>query len=386
MMSKILNLENDNLPEELKAAFDEIQQPRTPYALKHFVVGAHHTEEQRYAQCVLEMQIAHDNLRLARLSRRRKEIEIEKLPKDDLGNLDRQVKQIEIEQTDRAILGAMREFEALYELWQAMPRKFTREELDQASSNEFAAKLLTQAKNDVLSFGRVQVGNLEGLRQAGLPAPLANIAVDPRSIESVERRYLEQGKFRILIGTPSASATRPESLPCQEGIQIPAAAEYKSFCVYSRPIDEAFTFIVREALRTEATYLFTVEDDTFPPPDALIRLFALVQNNPRSLVGAWYPKRSRPREGAHIVCPDSRERGPMIDDGTVQEAYTLAMGCSLYPIQVFKEIPEPWFKTTTHLTQDSYFSQLAREAGWRLLVDTSVKCKHIDRVTGEVYE
>lgn len=53
---------------------------------------------------------------------------------------------------------------------------------------------------------------------------------------------------------------------------------------------------------------------------------------------------------------------------------------------MFTKISYPWFKTTPNMTQDSFFSQLAREAGYKLLVDTNIKCKHIDRSTGKVYE
>jgi hypothetical protein len=38
------------------------------------------------------------------------------------------------------------------------------------------------------------------------------------------------------------------------------------------------------------------------------------------------------------------------------------------------------------LTQDAFFSQLVREAGYQLLVDTSLRIAHVDRTTGERYE
>lgn len=56
--------------QELEGAFLEIQQPRTGYVLNKFVVGQHDTDEQRYAQCVLEMQIKYDNIRRAKLNKR----------------------------------------------------------------------------------------------------------------------------------------------------------------------------------------------------------------------------------------------------------------------------------------------------------------------------
>jgi len=76
----------------------------------------------------------------------------------------------------------------------------------------------------------------------------------------------------------------------------------------------------------------------------------------------------------------------MEPDGLVKEAYTLPMGCTLINSRVFSRLTFPYFATTDCLTQDSFFSQLAREAGFKLYCDTSIRCKHIDRGTGEVFE
>ena len=59
--------------EELLKAFNEIQMPKTPFELETFVVGSHHTVEQQYAHCVLELSIAYDDLRLAQLMVKRKQ-------------------------------------------------------------------------------------------------------------------------------------------------------------------------------------------------------------------------------------------------------------------------------------------------------------------------
>jgi hypothetical protein len=61
------------------------------------------------------------------------------------------------------------------------------------------------------------------------------------------------------------------------------------------------------------------------------------------------------------------------------------MGCTLFPAEVFLQATHPWFATTEHLTQDSFFSQKARDAGWRLVCDTAIRCQHVDRVTQEVF-
>jgi hypothetical protein len=385
-------------PEKLQAmlaAFDEIQMPRTPLALEKLVVGARFTPEQQYAQCVLELSIAYDNLRLAKLSVQRKQLEMDALDRTKpLEDIDYQIKAIEQEKTQRAMLGAAREFEVLYDLWKSFPNKYTREELNAASLAEYTLQLQTQAQHDLLYQGRIAPSNQEGLRQLGLPlnqvaqlpaaspSPALLAATDP-----IERRYLAQGKLRILIGVPTEK--KAAILSCLEGLSLPNGAEIKIFNCYGNPVADAYNFIAREALNDDADLLVTVEDDTFPQPDAIVRLVKLVLDERakgnRCAAGAWYPKREECRQGVHIIVGE-RERGPLSDADGLHEVYTLAMGCSVYPVQMFREIQSPWFKTTTQLSQDSYFSQLARDAGWKLLVDTSIRCKHVDRVTGRVYE
>jgi len=376
---------DDKTRQALLQAFDDIQQPRTPFALEKLVVGARFTIEQQYAQCVLEMSMAYDNLRLAKLNCQKKELEIQELPNTLVGKIDREMKEIELEQTRRAMLGASREFAFLFNMWQSFPKRYTREELNDASPREFQLRLQTQAQQDLAATGRIGVSNLEGLRQIGMTESLVLSSADHvQVLDKIEQKYLAEGKCKILIGIPTEKKIEGAAR-CLEGISFPVGAEIKLFNNYGNPVADAYNFIVREALNDDADLLITVEDDTFPQADALIRLVEFVRSNPRTAVGAWYPRREEYRQGVHIIV-GKNERGPLPDDGKVHEVYTLAMGCSVYPVQMFREIQGPWFKTSPQLSQDSYFSQLAREAGWKLFVDTNIKCKHIDRNTGKVYE
>ena len=122
-----LNQELNKVVSELQNAFLEIQQPRTEFTLRHFVVGQHDTIEQQYAQCVLEMQIKYDNIRRALLSKKRIEIEIKELESKntEIDLIDAEIKKIDLEAQDRAIVGAWREFQVLYKIWNEFPKKYT---------------------------------------------------------------------------------------------------------------------------------------------------------------------------------------------------------------------------------------------------------------------
>jgi len=366
--------------EEMLKAFDEIQMARSPYVLEKMVVGSKFTEEQRYAQCVLELSITYDNLRMAQCNLEIKEIEMNEIDTSTRkGELEREIKEVEREQLRRAMLGALREFECLYEMWEKFPTRYTREDLNNAQPLEYKKRLQIQAQHDMNAGGRISVANQEGLRQVGMsPYPSLDVVRD------VEERYLAGGKSRILLAVATQHKAE-EGLPCIEGLEMPNGSEIKIYNSWGRPVDDNYNHIVKTALEDRADYIITVEDDTFPPPDALVRLMEVMRKNPKAAVGAYYPKKEKSRQGVHIIVKNGK-RQFMKDNGKVQKAYTMAMGCSIYPIELFMKIPYPWFKTTANLSQDSFFSQLVREAGYKLLVDTSVKCKHVDRETGEVFE
>jgi hypothetical protein len=72
----------------------------------------------------------------------------------------------------------------------------------------------------------------------------------------------------------------------------------------------------------------------------------------------------------------------------------IAMGCALWRMDLFRQIPKPWFVTVADylpdrglvsFTQDLYFCEKAVRAGKRFAVDFRVRVGHMDVDTGEVY-
>ena len=211
-----LNQELNKIVSELHHAFLEIQQPRTEFTLRHFVVGQHDTIEQQYAQCVLEMQIKYDNIRRALLSKKRIELEIKELEakNTEIDLIDSEIKKIDLEAQDRAIIGAWREFQVLYKIWNEFPKKYTRQELDLAQPEYWQKRITRQANQDLIAMGRIQVGNQESLNQIGLSS-----TPELNHIRQIEKKYLENGDCKILIAVPTR--TKAEKLPVIENIIIP---------------------------------------------------------------------------------------------------------------------------------------------------------------------
>jgi len=367
---------------ELEGAFLEIQQPRTGYVLEKFVVGQHDTEQQQYAQCVLEMQVKYDNIRRAKLNKRKLEIKIAELEEKntELDQIEADLIKIDLQEQDRAMLGALREFEYLYKIWQSFSKKYTRQELDANQDQYWKLRLQRQAYQDVQSTGRVGVGNHEALRQIGMAT-----VPELNHVREVEKKYLESGDLKCLVVV--ATREKATTLPVLEKLEIPSGLQVKYYNVFGRSVHEAYNDAAMTALKDNADLMLTVEDDTFPPPDAFVKLLNHYRNleNKKVIIGGWYPKKTESREGTPIVLVDGK-RQALAADGKMHAVYTIPMGCTLFPMSVFLATEFPYFATTEHLTQDSFFSQKARDSGYQLLVDTAIRCKHVDVTTGEVYE
>lgn len=375
---------------ELETAFLEIQQPRTPYVLKDLVVNTKFTPEQKYAQCVLEMQIAYDNLCTAKHNAEIKEIEIKRMwtfTKTQKAN--KAIKEIELKQLNRTRVWALREFEFLYNLRKSFDKRYTRDELNDAQPMEYKKRLEIQARHDIIATGRISQSNCEWLRQIGVD-PLALTAEFAWMLpagewrDNIETRYLEEWKVRVLLVVLTREIAL-SGLPCLEGVTLPTTMETKLYNIHGRQIADGYNHAIETAIKEDCDYLVTVEDDTFPQPDAIHKLFEFIFKNPDTCVGAWYPKREKPRQWVHIIV-EWWHRKFLNDDWETHEVKTMAMWCSIYPVKILKSLQYPYCKTTDNLSQDSYLSQKIRDAGFKLFVDTSVKCRHIDRETKEVFE
>jgi hypothetical protein len=188
---------------ELAGAIEAIQQPRTDFQLAHFVVGQHDTEPRRWWQCVLELQLKIQSLKRAQIERRRTMRRILELEAGDLDARDEAaLLRLGIEETDLAIIGAVRETQALYAIFRSFPKSYTREELDDAEAEYWQKRLVRQARQEINSMGTIGVGNQDSLEQIGIsPGPLL-----------AEARACLQQSERSSTSLPRSPGTLPPGL------------------------------------------------------------------------------------------------------------------------------------------------------------------------------
>jgi hypothetical protein len=141
-------------------------------------------------------------------------------------------------------------------------------------------------------------------------------------------------------------------------------------------------------------YVLTLEHDNVPPPDGLLKLYESIDGY--AAVGGLYWTKGE--DGQPMIYGDPhgilnfRPQMPVVDG--VQECNGLGMGFTLFDLDVFRKVDGPWFVTeqayepgvgARAYTQDLYFFEKVRKAGFKVACDTRVKVGHYDQATGRTW-
>jgi hypothetical protein len=152
-------------------------------------------------------------------------------------------------------------------------------------------------------------------------------------------------------------------------------------------------------------YVMTLESDNLPPPDAHLRLLETIEAGKFDGVsGIYFTKGDINMPMCYGDAAEYRRTGVLdfkplnvaqaLQRGHVVECNGIAMGCSLYRMDLFRQIQQPWFVTMNEVvegkgvqccSQDLNFCQRAVSAGKRFAVDMRVRVGHLDLASGAVY-
>lgn len=159
------------------------------------------------------------------------------------------------------------------------------------------------------------------------------------------------------------------------------------FFLSGMPYDHARNAAVQQFLHSPYEWLFSLDSDVIPPPDTILRL--LSHNQP--VISGLYYRRSPPhglpvmiRNGAWLT---------NYPPNTVQEVDLVGAGCLLVHRRVFEQVPaqrpgKPWYDWRVDLkgtglghdgecmSEDFTWCAHIKKHGYRVLVDTSIKCRH----------
>lgn len=140
-------------------------------------------------------------------------------------------------------------------------------------------------------------------------------------------------------------------------------------------------WLVREAMKRNATHILFVDHDMFFPPNAIE---ALVKHD-KDIVGATYNFRQFPLQSTTLPAgmDDTKHPHPDVLPKELFKCKALGTGFLLIKLSVFDKIKEPWFlfgrNKEGELVQgeDTYFCIRAIEAGFDVWADPTLNVRHV---------
>lgn len=155
-------------------------------------------------------------------------------------------------------------------------------------------------------------------------------------------------------------------------------------------LDLARQQTVENILESDAEWILFLDSDVLPPIDVYPRLR---EHNLDIVSGLYYAKKD-PVHPAMWSIEEGKGLSPIVKwpDGALVEADAIGLGCTLVNRRVFEYMDKPWFRwtegfeehpwdTQEHNRQigvgeDFFFCHKAKEEGFNIYVDTSIKCRH----------
>lgn len=193
----------------------------------------------------------------------------------------------------------------------------------------------------------------------------------------------------VVIGIPSFGSVSTYFYQAMKSQQYPLVSSAIDKIVLNKPIAEARNEIVQFALDQGANYIFWVDDDVIPPPDAFLKLY----NQQKDIINGVYWSKSNPP--MPLLFRNHLE-GPYWDwhIGDLIEIDAAGNGLTLVKTDVYRQISEkvggPWYSTqyasfpgikqsAANNTEDLYFYWKAKQAGFKIWADTSVQAFHYEK-------
>lgn len=227
-------------------------------------------------------------------------------------------------------------------------------------------------------------------------------------IEAISGSTYQDNSTVLLV--PTRGMIHYKVVAAHEGLMPPMNQKRAKMFVAGDEVGHAYNNMIKNVLAnpelSKWKYIMTLEDDNLPPQDAHIRLLESIEFGPKfdAVSGIYFTKGDwnmpmaygDPEEYARTGVLDFKPRDirDALRHGHLMEVNGIAMGCALWRMDLFRQVPAPWFVTVADVvpekgpmafTQDLFFCKRAKEAGKRFAVDMRVKVGHLDINTGLVF-
>lgn len=211
-----------------------------------------------------------------------------------------------------------------------------------------------------------------------------------------------------IVIAPTRGMIHHRIVAAWQGLMGPMNQKRHFWIATGHEVGKAYDAVISQILEhpdlSKWKYIMTVEDDNIIPPDAHIRLLESIEWGKYDAVSGIYFTKGEfnmpmaygdPAEYKRTGVLDFRPRDirSALAGGNIMPVNGIAMGCALWRLEMFKQLPRPWFVTLSDVTpegpmaftQDLYFCKNAVRAGKTFAVDMRVRVGHLDINTGIVY-
>jgi FkbM family methyltransferase len=187
---------------------------------------------------------------------------------------------------------------------------------------------------------------------------------------------------RILLAIPTNKNIEAETYRSLWNLEVPEGYELDFQYFYGYQVDQIRNLIAEWAKGYD--YLLSIDSDIVVPPFALKNMLAANKD----IISGLYIQRIPNTHTLEVYmntpgggCDNIPYR--LIKDRGIVEIAACGMGIALIKGDVFRKLDYPHFYYQSSLTmegtvsEDVYFCQKARKAGFKIWADSSIKCRHI---------
>jgi hypothetical protein len=181
-------------------------------------------------------------------------------------------------------------------------------------------------------------------------------------------------------------------------IKVPKGMTKVAYIAKGQTVAKGRNGIVQSAIQEGAKYLFFVDSDVLVPYYAFETLLATMKEKECMVVCGNYPLKKKHYEAVNLintVVEGENYINSISHDttGLVDCNWIAACGCMLIDMRVFASLQYPYFKenldkqseTECFFSEDAYFTESLLHNGNTPIVDTDLKCIHIDRENMRAY-
>lgn len=178
--------------------------------------------------------------------------------------------------------------------------------------------------------------------------------------------------MKIALGLPTNRLIRPKTV--KSLMDLIAYSKYDWHIIVSTRgynTSENRNYIAAQSVKNNCDYLFFVDDDMVIPPNTVDKLLA---HNKDIIGGIYLTKYENPKPVVEYL--DEKKDG-------LFEVKAIGTGCMLIKTDVFRKLPQPWFKYEWYpngmvkRSHDWIFCEDARNAGYKIWADSTLKIGHI---------